>query len=100
MRVDVEAGKRPAMAERATIPLHLAGMPGAVLWRRTPGLVPYSEAVATMERTVEAIAFVGAWRDPVRCPICDHPTVHPRQFCAGCHAIEAFGENRVALKFG
>ncbi|MBI4859305.1 MAG: ComF family protein [Candidatus Riflebacteria bacterium] len=24
------------------------------------------------------------WRDPVRCPLCEQPTTHRRQFCVGC----------------
>ena len=61
------------MAERATIPLNLAGAPGAVLWRRAPGLVPYSEAVATMERTVDGIA---RGNEPETVWLLEHPPLY------------------------
>lgn len=40
-----------------------------------------------------------AWRDPVRCPCCDHPTVHPRSWCTWCRAVWPRVERVVALGY-
>ena len=61
------------MAERATIPLQLAGAPCAILWRRAPGFVHYPEAVATMERIVEGIA---GGSEPETVWLLEHPPLY------------------------
>lgn len=40
-----------------------------------------------------------AWRDPVRCPLCEQPVAVPRQWCAGCLEIWPRVERVIALGY-
>lgn len=44
-------------------------------------------------------ALTASWRDPIRCPLCEHPTTHPRQWCHWCLELWPRVERVVALGY-